>query len=373
MDQLVGNGDVGNMGVRSARSFERLRRVFGRRRTTGLAVVRYGLGVAVPVLVTLFERALYGYLHEATLFIFLGGVFVTARAAGIGPALLAAALSAPLADYFLLGQGSAFLWGEALVPLSLFELVAAAMIYLTHRLKKLEQDARRINVAQGEFLSAASHELRSPLAALRLQIEGLARELSRNGNLNVRELRERTFGFRRILDRLVSLIDVLLDMTRIQAGRLNLELRQVDLAELARQVVSRFAQEGATPCQLLIEADSPVIGTWDRERLDQVVTNLISNACKYGDAKPVKVKVRGNGAQAHLIVQDQGIGIPDGQVDRIFERFERAVEGRNIRGMGLGLWITREIVEAHGGRIRVDSEPGRGSTFTVELRLAARA
>src|SRR4030095_16533771 len=106
--------------------------------------------------------------------------------------------------------------------------VAATMLYLTHRLRKLEQDARRISQAQGEFLSAASHELRSPLTALRLQVQALANQLNRDGSLNVRELRERTGGLRRVLDRLASLIDVLLDMTRIQAGRLNLDIREVD-------------------------------------------------------------------------------------------------------------------------------------------------
>src|SRR5262245_39368432 len=141
MDQTVSRGDVWIMGVRSTRSFEGLRRAFGGRRTYAFAVARYGLGVAVPMLVTLSELALHGYLQGATLFMFLGGVFVTARAAGTGPALLAAVLSAPLADHCFLGQGNELSWREALVPLSLFELVAAAMVYLTHRLRKLEQNA----------------------------------------------------------------------------------------------------------------------------------------------------------------------------------------------------------------------------------------
>src|SRR6266516_2145315 len=117
------------MGGGSTRSFGRLWGVIGGRRTADFAIVRYGLGATIPVLVTLCERALYGYLQEATLFIFLGGVFVVARAAGAGPALLAAALSAPLADYFFLGQDKLLPSREALVPLSLFALVAGAVIY----------------------------------------------------------------------------------------------------------------------------------------------------------------------------------------------------------------------------------------------------
>jgi signal transduction histidine kinase len=116
-----------------------------------------------------------------------------------------------------------------------------------------------------------------------------------------------------------------------------------------------------------VHADGPVIGRWDSTRLDQVVTNLISNACKYGQGKPIEVTVRGDAEIARLAVRDRGIGIAAKEQGRIFERFERLDDAGRVPGTGLGLWITREIVEAHGGRIRVDSEPGDGATFIVEL------
>jgi signal transduction histidine kinase len=135
--------------------------------------------------------------------------------------------------------------------------------------------------------------------------------------------------------------------------------------------VERFCE--ATPsgaaagARLRLHAPLPVVGSWDRLRLEQVLTNLVTNALRYGRERPVEVRVEGTPAVARLQVCDEGIGIPEESQERIFGRFERAASGRNYGGLGLGLWLTRQLVEAMQGCVSVQSRPGEGSTFTVEL------
>jgi signal transduction histidine kinase len=131
-----------------------------------------------------------------------------------------------------------------------------------------------------------------------------------------------------------------------------------------------LAQAG---CSVQFSAASPVVGRWDRLRLEQVVTNLLSNAMKYGAGKPIEVVVEGNGERARLAVRDHGLGISETAQRRIFGAFERAVSERHYGGLGLGLYIARQLVVAHGGSIRVESKPGLGATFTVELSLSGPA
>jgi signal transduction histidine kinase len=135
-----------------------------------------------------------------------------------------------------------------------------------------------------------------------------------------------------------------------------------------REVVDRFSDEGRAG-SFALDLDGEVIGEWDRFRIDQVVTNLVSNAVKYGQGKGVEIEVVRDGGTARLSVRDHGIGIDPVQQARIFGRFERAVSRENYGGFGLGLWIVRQIVEAHGGAIRLASAPGEGASFTVELPI----
>jgi signal transduction histidine kinase len=163
-------------------------------------------------------------------------------------------------------------------------------------------------------------------------------------------------------------VESLLDVARITAGRLTLEPEDVDLAKLARDVTERFGDDALRAgCKLRVEADEAVVGSWDRLRVEQVLTNLVSNAIKYAPGKPVDIKVTRDAKKATLTVTDHGIGIASDSLVRIFGRFERAVPTRHYGGLGMGLYITREIVEAHGGQVRVVSEPGQGATFIVEL------
>jgi signal transduction histidine kinase len=238
------------------------------------------------------------------------------------------------------------------------------------------EEAKAELKARDEMLCVASHEMRTPLSALQLQLQALQRfGGTRLERMTPERLQASLALATRQLDRLRKLVDNLLDFSRIGAGGLKLEPEEVDLSALARELVGRFeAQAREAGCELSADAARPVVGRWDRMRLEQIATNLVSNALKYGAGKPVELLVRGDGSTAWLVVRDRGIGIPAEQQERIFGRFERAVSGRDFAGVGIGLWITRKLVEAHGGTIQVDSKPGEGSTFSVILpREAATA
>lgn len=243
----------------------------------------------------------------------------------------------------------------------------AAMALDNARLYDEERAAVR---ARELFLSIASHELRAPLTPLMVQVELLLRT-AKEGAL-ARVAPERVVAQLESVDRqtrrLARLLDQLLDLSRMSMGRLSLELEELDLADLVRQVVGRheveLARAGYT---LAIAAPGPVMGRWDRSRLEQVVTNLLGNAIKYGQGKPIEIAIDARDTTARLAVRDHGIGISLADQQRIFQRFERAVSHRDFIGLGLGLHIARQIIEAHGGTIRVESQVGAGSTFTVEL------
>lgn len=217
------------------------------------------------------------------------------------------------------------------------------------------------------FLSMASHELKTPITSLRLQVESLLR--AREGvPAPVAKAADAT---RRQVVRLTALVNTLLDVSRLNESRLQLELEPVDLSALVREVVSRFAAETElSRARIRVDAAAEVSGRWDRLRLEQVLTNLVSNALKYGEGKPISLRVGADGDIARIEVADQGIGIAPGEQGRIFERFERGRATRGYGGFGLGLWITREIITALGGRIEVESAEGAGATFRVELPVA---
>jgi signal transduction histidine kinase len=172
----------------------------------------------------------------------------------------------------------------------------------------------------------------------------------------------------RQIERLTHLINNLLDISRITAGRMDLRIEEVDFAGVVRETVARLEDSLARAgCTLTLEVSDPLRGEWDKLRLEQIVTNLMSNAMKYGAGRPIEVSLSGTPDSVRLEVADFGIGIAPESQSRIFGRFERAVSERNYGGLGLGLWIVRQIVDALAGTVTVQSAAGKGSRFAVEL------
>jgi signal transduction histidine kinase len=178
----------------------------------------------------------------------------------------------------------------------------------------------------------------------------------------------------RQMSQVSRLVDRLLDVSRLSTRELRLEREQTDLVEITRDVISRF-EEAAAEAGSAIELDTvgPTLGWWDRSRVDQVVTNLVGNAVKYAGGAPIRVSIgSGTSGNVRLTVHDQGPGIPPEDQERIFEQFERAIDSDSMPGMGLGLWLVRRIVTAHGGAVSIDSAPGSGATFSVLLPVGER-
>ncbi|WP_437905836.1 AAA family ATPase [Sorangium sp. So ce327] len=237
---------------------------------------------------------------------------------------------------------------------------------------RLFAEAQEAIARRDEFLVVASHELKTPLTSLQLQAQRVERLLHRcqRAELASERIHAALQVLHRQIARLGRLVDELLDVTLLNAGPLTLTRAPVDLAALAREVVDRMSQRLADArCSVQLELGEPVVGRWDPSRMEQVLITLLSNAMKYGAGRAILVGVRRQADRALLVVRDQGIGIAEAVQSRIFERFERAVSVRNFGGLGLGLFIARSIVASHGGSIRVESAPGAGATFVVELPL----
>ena len=235
--------------------------------------------------------------------------------------------------------------------------------------ERLLHDAQEAVKIREAFLSVAGHELRTPLGALSLTLHNWA--LRATGENDTRTL-ERLRKAQQQVERLTRLTEDLLDLGRISSGHLELQRTPTDLTAVAREGAQRMDESASrSGSRLEVEADGPIVGQWDRSRLDQVLTNLLSNAVKFGPGQPIKVRVSRVDGAAEIAVTDQGIGIDPKDQARIFERFERAVSERSYQGIGLGLWIARQLVTAHGGTIRVESTPGEGATFRVTLPVGA--
>ncbi|MBF5044624.1 PAS domain-containing sensor histidine kinase [Aggregicoccus sp. 17bor-14] len=238
---------------------------------------------------------------------------------------------------------------------------------------RLYQRATEAIAARDEFLGVCSHELKTPITSMKLQLQAATaqRGVGSTAATLPPALGKRLEVATRQLRRLEKLIEDMLDVSRIVSGRLTMTLEPLSVRELVAdaldQMGEKFAAAGV-PLSLQVEADARVQG--DRLRLTQVIDNLLSNALKYGEGKPVRVRVHQEGGRSQVAVEDQGPGIAAGDRQRIFKRFERAAATRNIGGLGLGLYISRQIAEAHAGSLEVHSEPGQGARFVLELPLA---
>ena len=234
--------------------------------------------------------------------------------------------------------------------------------------ERLVVELREAVRLRDEFLSVASHELRTPLTPLALRLQLLRQECSRP-EVDTQRVLGHVESAHAQVRRMTALMDSLLDATRITSGRLTLRREDdVNLAAIVRDVVSSFETQAARAhCPLELELPARVLGQWDALRLEQIVTNLLSNALKFGAGHGVTLRLEEQGDWARLSVRDEGIGMDAAMRARLFGRFERGVSERHYGGLGLGLFITHQVVQALGGRVHVESTPGQGSLFTVEL------
>ena len=251
-------------------------------------------------------------------------------------------------------------------------LKSAAILRMENeeKIRNLYDRAQEAVSVRETFMSVASHELKTPLTTLKLQFQMLERLMSKKDFLSREELQR---PIRRVQDqfgRLVSLVDDLLDVSRITAGKMEYHPEVFDLVSSAREILQQFDEEARRNGILihLAGADS-LIGKWDKHRLEQVIVNLITNGIKYGNGKPIIVSINKVNELAVLEVEDHGLGISEDDIPKVFQKFERVGDRHKASGLGLGLWIVQRIVEGLGGSISVKSILGEGSTFRVELPL----
>jgi signal transduction histidine kinase len=267
--------------------------------------------------------------------------------------------------------------GGVVVEITERKRIEQAAAELLDRERVARAAAQQATRQREEFLSIASHELKTPLTSIKASAQLLNRWL-RRPDIKPARLEALSEQMRAEIERLELLVTDLLDASRIQQGRLELRPEATDLAQLAADALARVehAPERTALHTLALDAPEPVIGQWDPARLDQVLTNLLSNALKYSPAGgTVRVSVRRTeaGDTALLTVGDAGIGIAPDEQAQLFQPFARGATARqSIGGTGLGLYISAQIVEQHSGQIAVESAPGAGSTFTVRLPLTPR-
>ena len=241
---------------------------------------------------------------------------------------------------------------------------------LLERLNAAQLELERAVKMRDDFMSVVAHELRTPLNTLFLETQLRKMQIER-GNLAAfapEQLGKMVARDDRQIRNMVRLIDDMLDVSRIRSGALSVRPAQVELAGLLRRVIDDLEQQAlAVGSCITLQAAQPVDGWWDEFRIEQVVVNLLTNALRYGSGKPVEVGLSATLDGARIEVRDHGIGISEQDQQRIFQQFERGGGGKSADGLGLGLYITRQLVEAHGGKISVYSAPGEGSIFRLDL------
>ncbi|WP_223534866.1 hybrid sensor histidine kinase/response regulator [Pseudomonas sp. GL-B-16] len=233
---------------------------------------------------------------------------------------------------------------------------------------ELEQAVRM----RDDFMSIVAHEVRTPLNGLILETQLRKMHLARDNAaaFTLDKMHAMVDRDERQIKSLIRLIEDMLDVSRIRTGNLSIRPTRIDLSTLVRHLLHNFSQQiDAAEASVTLDAAQPVIGHWDEFRIEQVISNLLTNALRYGAKSPISVKVYSEGGQALVDVQDQGIGISETNQKRIFQQFERVSAKHAVAGLGLGLFISEQIVTAHGGTITVQSRIGEGALFRVCLPL----
>jgi signal transduction histidine kinase len=233
-----------------------------------------------------------------------------------------------------------------------------------------QEELRHALHMRDEFMSMVAHELRTPLNTLFLETQLRKMQIDRGQQeaFNPEVWKKMVTRDDRQIQSMIRLIDDMLDVSRIRSGKLSIRPGWTELSELLRRVVSDLCRQAADAgCDITLHAPVAVSGWWDEFRIEQVIVNLLTNALRYGDGKPVRVTLEAEEKVVRIAVRDGGAGIPPESRGKIFEPFERGVGNGVSAGLGLGLYISRQLAEAHKGMLTVDSEPGQGSTFVLTL------
>ncbi|HSX09957.1 MAG TPA: HAMP domain-containing sensor histidine kinase [Candidatus Saccharimonadales bacterium] len=243
--------------------------------------------------------------------------------------------------------------------------------HVIETLEKNYENSQTEIKARDQFLAIASHELKTPVTSMLLQVQSAIHNI-RNvslANFSVATLLKMLEDTEQQSKRLSKMVNDLLDLSLITTGKIDLEIEEANIGKIVKGIVDRYADRLTDKSILTVDIKKDVIAQCDKLRIEQAVINLVSNAIKYGNNKPIIVEVTSAHDHAKISVTDAGIGIPHDQQKRIFNRFERAVSPRDYKGLGVGLYITYQIVKAHKGKVHLESQVGRGSTFAIEFPL----
>lgn len=276
--------------------------------------------------------------------------------------------------FLLIGLGISYIIDRARNQdkLSVYQKRLRQNTHIIETLEKNYESAQKEIQARDQFLAIASHELKTPVTSMLLQVQTAIHNI-RNvslANFSVSSLLKMLEGTEQQSKRLSRMVNDLLNLSLITTGKLDLEPEPTDLTAIVNEISDRFAERiKKDNITITVAADKQIIGNWDRVRIEQAVVNLVSNAIKYGNNKPIHIALSNSHNRAKLAVSDQGIGISPDHQKRVFERFERAVSSREYKGLGVGLYITHQIVKAHHGKISINSKPNQGTTFIIELPL----
>jgi signal transduction histidine kinase len=267
---------------------------------------------------------------------------------------------------------------DRIIQVSFFTVLGILFIRMGDKLRttwlllqERENELTELMKLRDNFVSIASHELKTPVTGLQLQLYLLDKDVSKPIS-DGENLKKRVRVCNQQIRNLVRLIDSMLDVSRMQAGRIEIQKQEANLTEVTEEVVSRLRDEAELAhCPLKVDLDPGVWGTFDPVRVGQAVSNLVSNALKYGPGKPISLALKKSPNEARITVRDEGIGIDAQDQARIFSIFERAVDRSNMSGLGIGLYLAKEIIDLHGGNILVSSTPNQGSSFEIILPLGS--
>ncbi|BBP70684.1 hybrid sensor histidine kinase/response regulator [Pseudomonas sp. Seg1] len=243
---------------------------------------------------------------------------------------------------------------------------------LLQQLQRTQSELEQAVRMRDDFMSIVAHEVRTPLNGLILETQLRKMHLARDNAaaFTLDKMHAMVDRDERQIKSLIRLIEDMLDVSRIRTGKLSIRPNRFDLVQLVSNLLQNFAQQiEVAETTVTFEAESPVEGCWDEFRIEQVISNLLTNALRYGGRSPIQVRVYRQGNQARVEVQDHGIGISEENQKRIFQQFERVSAKTVVAGLGLGLFISEQIVAAHGGSIVVESQINEGALFRVCLPI----